>query len=282
MTHDYLTFEEGIDVLLERLDGAVYSFKECGIGVRDFAVSSPYYATEYENIDGMDGVVDTGTTLGYRQIKMSLYFVADSMEDYAIKRHEVFSILDSRQAFYITESRNPHKRWKVKIDGIFTPDQARLFGFFDVSLTSASPYALSPGTTLNMLPDDHYYSIGDGKIDEGDPLVQFEFDTSSFFVFNDSDTIVDPRNMQINIKLQGTLVNPIIRNLTTSDEWKWTGSATASDVISLDGVRSLKNDQSIFGQTNKQLITLARGWNEFSITGATDFTIAFDFKMYYL
>lgn len=280
--HDYLTFAESIDVIIERLDGTKYSLKDYGIGVRDFAVSSPYYVNSYESIDGMDGQLDNGTTLGYRNIKMSLYFVADGVENYARKRDEVFLIFDSRQPFYVTESRNKGRRWKVKIDANFTPEQARIFGFFDINLISASPFAESPGTTLNPMSEDYLFAVGEGKIQPGDPPIQYIFNSNSFYVFNDSDVPVVPRQMEQIITLQGTLTNPSIQNLTTGDVWSWTGTAGPADKIELNGIRSLKNGASIFGQTNKKLITLAPGWNEFQINGATNPIISFDFKFYYL
>jgi hypothetical protein len=272
--HDYLTLPEGIDVILEHLDGRRYSFKECGIGVRDFVVSSPYYSTQYESLEGMDGQLDLGTTLGYRQIKMKLYFVTDSVENYANKRDEVFSVLDSRQPFYVTESRNPHKRWKVKIDGIFEPDQNRIFGFFDVALVSASPYAQSLGTTLNPT---EYFQV---KTNES---VQYIFSTNKFQVWNDGDALINPRNMALKIEFQGASNNLIIRNITNGSEWKYTGSSTGGDTITLDGVRSLKNGVSIFGNTNRKLLTLNKGWNDFEIIGTSgSYTISFEFPFYYI
>ncbi|KKB34649.1 phage tail family protein [Bacillus thermotolerans] len=280
--HDYLTFEEGIDIILERLDGARYSFKEHGIGVRDFVVRSPHYVTTYEEVANMLGMLDTGTKLGYRQLKMSLYFVADSMDLYAKKRDEVFRILNSQEAFYITESRRPMQRWLVKVTGSFEPDQARLFGFVDVELVSASPFAESPGTTLRQPYTDFYYPIGEGRINEGDPPVQYVFTENTFSVFNDSDITVDPRNMDVLIEFVGESNDLTIRNLTTGDAWSYNGSSSVGDVIRLEGIRSLKNGQSIFGQTNKKLIRLDSGWNDFEISGASDFVISFDFRFYYL
>lgn len=282
-SHDYLTFTDSIDVLLERRDGTRFSFKEYGIGVRDFMVRSPYYSTDRSNIEGQHGTLSTATLLGYRQIKMSLYFVADSMDDYADKRDEVFQILDSREAFYITESRRPMQRWLVQIDGSFEPDQARIFGFFDVECISDSPYAFSPGTTLSMNQGEYMYAVGGGRIGPSDPIIEYRFSDSEFHVWNDGE-MVDPRApfSQIKIVLQGELNNPVIRNVTTGDEWAWTGSAAPTDVIELDGIRSLKNGQSIFGQTNKKLITLESGYNSFEVNGVDNFNILFDFNFMYL
>lgn len=274
MTHDYLTFKDSIDVILEGLDGTRYSFKEYGIGVRDFVVSSPYYATSYESVEGMDGQIDAGTVLGYRNIKMILYFVADAFENYALKRDEVFRILDSRQPFYLIESRNPYKRWKVKIDANFTPEQFRNLGMFEVNCISASSFAESLGSTLH--PSEHFQTRTGGP-------VEYSFNQPSFSVWNDGDEAINPRQHALKIEYKGASSNLVIRNITNGAEWQHNGSTIASDVILLDGVKSLKNGVSVFGQTNRKLITLDPGWNEFQLSGASGaYEISFDFVFLYI
>src|SRR5699024_1306520 len=74
----------------------------------------------------------------------------------------------------------------------------------------------------------------------------------------------------LKITYKGNSENLRIRNLTTGDEWAYNGTTNTSDVIVLEGIRSTKNGLSIFRQTNKRLLTLAPGWNEFEIVGAPD------------
>jgi len=89
--------------------------------------------------------------------------------------------------------------------------------------------------------------------------------------------------LPLKITFTGASSNLTITNQTTGDMWQYTGTTQAGDTITLDGVRSLKNGASIFGQTNRKLITLKSGWNDFAITGATGaFEISFDFRFYYL
>ncbi|OHX39235.1 phage tail family protein [Cytobacillus oceanisediminis] len=272
--HDYLTFQDSIDVLLEKLDGTTYNLKDSGIGVADFVVSSPHYSTNYEETDGRQGMEDTGTTIGSRQIKLDLYFVSLSMDDYSLKRDEIFRLFNSLEPFYISESRSPKKRWKVKVEGAFSPEQKGIFGFFDLLLVSACPYALSKGSTLNP---------GWGFQVSTHDNVHYTHTTSVFSIWNDGDVAVDPREHYLKIVFRGASESLTIRNLTTEEEWIYNGNSFAGDIIELNGIRSLKNGSSIFGQTNKKLITLSPGMNEFEITGAVDpFEISFDFNFLYL
>lgn len=271
------------NLIIERLNGRRYDLLEMGVLTLKFQPSSPSPRHVREEIDGMDGYLDVETTYEGRSLRGDFMLIAD--DSYDRKRDEVFRLFDSREAFFVTKMSAPNKRWLVKADSAYTPEQMAVLGNFSIEFSSASAYAMSPGTTLNMpvVGDGYYYSIGEGKIDEGDPLIQYIFDQPSFSVFNDSDVINDPaQRMEQRIILKGQLSNPIIRNITTGDEWSWTGTATADDEIVLDGIRSLRNSQSIFGQTNKNVIRLAPGWNDFEIVGASAFTVSFDFRFYYL
>jgi hypothetical protein len=89
--------------------------------------------------------------------------------------------------------------------------------------------------------------------------------------------------LPLKITFTGASTNLTITNTTTGDIWQYTGTTQAGDTITLDGVRSLKNGVSVFGNTNRKLITIAPGWNNFTITGASgSFTISFDFRFYYV
>ncbi|WP_406682584.1 hypothetical protein [Shouchella clausii] len=51
----------------------------------------------------------------------------------------------------------------------------------------------------------------------------------------------------------------------------------------LDGVFARKNGDTIFGQTNRKVMTLAVGENEFQLAGTSGkFKIQFDFRFLYL
>jgi len=106
---------------------------------------------------------------------------------------------------------------------------------------------------------------------------------TSFSIYNPSDKTIDPRDTSLIITFRGSSTNLTISNNTTGDSWQYTGTTIKSDFITLDGVRALKNDASIFANTNRQLITLVPGWNDFTITGVSGyFEVTFDFRFYYV
>ena len=220
---------------------------------------SPSLRHVTEEIEGRDGVVDIETTEGAREITCLFKMRAADMADFPLLRNEIFRIFRSKESFYLIDRREPGKRWEVKCQDAYDIEQKYLYGDFTVTFVCYKGYAESV-----------------------DPA-SYTFTTTAFRVFNAGDIDIDPRVLPLKITFTGASSNLTITNQTTGDTWQYTGTTTANDTITLDGIRALKNSLSIFGNTNRKLITIAPGWNDFIITGASgSFTISFDFRFYYI
>jgi hypothetical protein len=98
-------------------------------------------------------------------------------------------------------------------------------------------------------------------------------------IYNAGQFVVDPRERSLKITFTGASTNLQISNMTTGDTWTYSGTTTASDVVLLDGIRSLKNGLTIFSSTNRKLIKMNAGNNYFYISGASGTgTITFEFS----
>ncbi len=267
-------------------DGAVIDLNDDkGLWVSSFRIPSvtPEHITE--TVDGADGALYIETRLTERMLKAVISFESLDIVDFDLFRDEIYRIFSPLKKFYIIRDLQPNKRITASVASGFDIDYLTLEdGEFEIEFVIHSTFIESAGTTLNPSPGDYYFPIDKRKIDAGDPPVKYIFNENSFAVFNDSAVTVNPRkqNMELKIIIKGTINNPIVRNVTTGEAWSWTGTADPSDEVILDGIKSLKNNISIFGQTNRKLLTLKPGWNYFEITGASDFTISFDFRFYYL
>jgi hypothetical protein len=270
-----------MNTIIQRLNGAIYNLEDYGITTRDLAISSPGSRSYSEVIEGRHGAVGLGIDFDVRRINASFYMKAVDYDDYALLRDEVFRIFRNDEVFYVIESRNPGRRWLVRIETPFIIDQQGLYGFFDVEFIADNPFAESIGTTLDPLTfDTDLWQIGQGlTIDDK----TYQFTTSTFQVYNAGDIAVDPRVFPLTITFTGASTNLAITNVTTGEVWEYTGTTQAGDVIKLDGKRSTKNGLSVFRDTNRTVIKIAQGWNDFTITGASGtFTISYDFRFYYL
>lgn len=267
-------------IFVETLDGTRFNLETIGIIPLQFNVESLSPRHNFEAVEGRDGHIDLGTTFEGRRINTKFAIKAKDLYDYPLLSNEVFKLFNARTEFYLIHKYEPKRRWKVKTITMFSIDRLlRRVGSFEIQFISASPYAESFGTTLDPFTfDGELWQVGQGLISED---LKYVHNTNTFSIYNGSDIDLDPREFPLKIKYQGASNNLTIKNLTTGDEWKYNGSSGANDTILLDGVRSLKNGLTIFGQTNRKLITLKQGWNDFTLTGTSgSFLISFDFRFY--
>lgn len=267
-----------------RKSGEVFRLADFGIKTINFTVNAPEVRPEYDTPDGADGLIDLGATYGERTMAGEFFMTAADVDDYANLRNQVFRIFASREPFYLIDEREPSKRWLVRAGG-FSPNQVRHHGRFSIAFTSPSAFAESVNTTL--VNDGVYYGNQIAQIvnfGQSEPEPQYTFSTTTFSVYNAGDVAIDPRRMPLVIKYRGQSTNLEIRNLTTLDTWRYTGTTTAGQSLEINRTRSLKNGVvNVFADTNRKLITLAPGWNEFQLVGTTgSFTIEFNSRFYYL
>lgn len=266
--------------LVQRLNGKLLDLDKAGLRTKDFIVSSPSYAHENEKIEGGHGVEDLESTIEPREITGVFRFLAKDWMDFGLMRDDIFRLFKSDESFYITEARNKGKRWLVKVDSSFQIPQKGMFGDFEVPFLGIKGLSESTGTTLDPRTfDSELWQVGQGLKAED---LKYTHDTNEFQIYNAGDETVDPRQMDLVIKYHGSGSNLRITNHTTGDVWQFNESFTDS-TIKLDGIYSYKNDISIFGNTNKKLISIAPGFNDFSVEGTEgSFLISFDFRFYYL
>lgn len=250
--------------------------REMGIIFNRFEPSSPSPMHNRERIEGRNGYVDLGTVFDGRTINAAITILP--INDYAPLRDKVFDLFDSRGLFYIVNDEE-HKRWLVKHSGSYTFARKGATGETAIQFESPLPYADSIGTTLEPIT----FRSNPVLLKEGLYLNEkdYKHSTNTFKVFNVGEKI-DPRELPLKIHFKGASNGLSILNNTNGTEWSYNDITVDADEISLDGIRSFKNGISIFRNTNYGVIELEKGWNEFTISGATNFEVKFDHRFYYL
>lgn len=277
-------------ITIESLDGKKVDFKKQGLKVLKFSIDSLSTRGEAEQIDGRDGQIYFNSSFEGRSMRATFLIDANDYQDFSLIRNDVFKLFNGKTTFYLTELNQPKKRWKVRTTSKFNIERvSRRLGTIDVEFFSDSPFAESIGTTLNPFTfEEDKWQVGQGLItmEEQDPVEssssKYTFSTENFSIYNAGDVLIDPRSMPLKITFQGVSSNLVIKNITTNEVWSYVGSTNNQDVLVLDGIRNLKNNGSIFKDTNRKILTIAPGWNDFIITGSTGFTIEFDFRFYYI
>jgi len=232
-----------------------------GLWVEDLHIPSvtPEHLTE--TVDDEDGLIYLSTRLTERAISAVLQFeVPDGLN--------------------ITE-------YNRKLSGLFNPFETyRLVADEDPSI--AYQVRVSSGYEIDEM------SWEDGKFEiqfimfkplrESANLIVRTFRSASFDFYNEGNRTVDMRKQEeTEIVFKGDSNGLRIQNLSTGEEWSYAGSTGANDTIILKGVRSLKNGTSIFGQTNKRLLSMIPGNNKFTVSGTSgDFEITIRTRFYFL
>lgn len=241
---------------------------------------SPRFSNE--DVENIDGTIILGTSFDSRKLHTKFLFQAADHIDYQLLRDEIYQIFNPKKDLYIIDTRQSGKHWKVRVSSAFKPEYVNFStGTFDLDFIAPKTYSESLGTTLDPLTfDAATWQIGQGLTDEDKSYTQT---VTAFSIYNAGDIEVNPRQRPLSIKFTGPSTNLQIKNNTTGDAWSYTGTTASGDTLEINQVRSLKNGISVFSNTNRKLITLAPGWNDFELTGATDpFQISFDFRFYYI
>jgi phage-related protein len=260
-------------------DGTVIDLHEDkNIWVSSFRIFSPKPNHITEKIDGRHGSVLLETILEDRKVKAKFSVEAVNQSEFDLLRDELFRIFNPLNKFYIIRDLQPGKRMEVSVESELDLNYITLEdGEFELDFVIHSTFLESVITTLNPFQLEGYSQMSTPE------EVKYRFSETTLKVWNEGEITLDPRVHPLVILFEGASSGLTITNLTTGDEWQYNGSTIDGDIIRLDGIRSFKNNISIFGQTNKKLISLVPGWNEFEITGATSpFEISFDFRFYYL
>ena len=237
-------------------------FKDFNVLVRSLIIPTASQRYYYDKVENKAGLIPLGRTLDGMNIRAECsVFAGDDLEYERIKG-DLSRLFMSGEDIYLTPDRENEKRYLVHLEGDMAFERTGTYGQFTLNLPSPNSYAESVATTGNS--------------------PEYTFNTATFSVYNAGDVTIDPRELPFKLTFAGASTNLRIRNLTTGDDWRLTGTTNASQNVVLDGVRATRSGLSIFGATNRKLITIAPGWNDFQITGATGaFTVALDFRFYY-
>ncbi|GLC89328.1 phage tail family protein [Lysinibacillus piscis] len=295
--------------ILETMDGVRHNLADYGVPILKVVPMDIVYNSE--NIQGRPGRNRTERYHGVRKLQLTLMLQAKNVTDTELLTEQLAEILDGDEEFYIYQqlmtdsykfelpgessfkkaldmvkwTPHLHKRWKVERINNDAVEWNGLRGKRVIEYeTSDLPYAETTFTSLQLMGkewDLEQIAWGmDFDWDEDPP--QFIFATDNFILKNYGNVKVDPRYMPLKIVLKGSFPSFVqITNVATGDVFRLNTGLTPSDTLVLDGVSYFKNGQHVTGQTNKKLITLKKGNNQFLISGGLVTSISLDFPFYF-
>lgn len=250
MIYNYTGYTDAptIDLQIESLGGTRKSLLGLGVKTLDLRIPSPQVNVYYESVPGLPGLIELDSQLENRVLTGTFIMDTSDYPNYVRALSEVYSLLTQDRQFYLYDSREPLRRWLVRVSKPIEPTQVVNYALFEVEFISASPYSQS--TFVDMKT----------------------FTVTDFIYNNEGSAPVDPRaTTEFVIRFKGVSENLKIANRTTGESWTYFGTTngTEEQIIQLKGITSTKDAVPIFVQSSKSLITLRPGTNHFELFNTT-------------
>lgn len=274
--------------LIKTHDGTIYDLIEYGIRTKDVLISAPTPEHEFQDIEGMNGVIDYGTTYGPREITCQYRAIANDRTDFSLMRDEIFNLFRTEKSFYLIEKRIQGKQWLVKVANSYQIPQRNIFGYFEIDFIGLTGFSESIKTTADI--DKNGLRYGDGwsygmGLLYDDESHKYTHTGTSFKIYNAGDVPIHPFEQELKITIDdvvGSSEYLQLENTTNGTSFKVTEGVGSNQTIVLDGANITSNGTQYLRKTNRQFIELNPGWNKFKITGASSARVAFDHPFYYL
>ncbi|WP_256108177.1 phage tail domain-containing protein [Staphylococcus saprophyticus] len=259
------------------------------VGVRplDLLVSSIEKERKEQQIDGVPGVVDYGYNYKGREVKM--YFMTEHYHgtfDHRLQRDEIYNLFDSYPYLYVSDNTVPSRVLKITIDGSFTPERyGYWYSTFEVDARiTGLPFWQTKYTTQEIDKDGYSavvekYGMADGiHLDHS----KYRFDKKEFTIWNGGNVTIDPRNMDLKIRIAYGTSNGTVRvdNLTTG-EFITFSRPVVNDHLDFFGTKVLLGATNRLRDSNRKFISLVPGENKIKISNIDFRFCTFDFPYYY-
>ena len=272
-------------MLIKRLNGDVIDISNFNLKRLFHYIPSAEVNHTSASVEGRSDII-TDTKLNNRIITVQFLYDSQDIVDYYLLRDELNALFLREEAFYIIFKKEPHKQYLVKTNSQFSIPPNPHMEAFEVEFITLNTYGefvFSTGELTSKEWDVDQFGWN-GIIDwDSENLPQYTFTERNFTVLNLGNVAIDPRQSYLRIELRGIGPATSITNNTTGDVYTFTDSLTSSDTLILQGVQTFKNDISSFRNTNRRIITLAPGENDFFVGGLSGGlqSISFDFRYLY-
>ena len=234
-----------------------------------------------QKIGLMDGSRLLSTSYSTRELKMEIFFEGLDEGDAELAYDALQRFLISRDPYWICFANWPQRMYYVKAKLAAPTFAGDRHWTCEATFTDLIGLSRSVGTTQDPV-------MGFGNNYNAAP--QYTFNSNSFTVVNHSDVMIDPerRGHPFKLTLQGSSSgNMKITNKTTGDvftrnlTYTKDGTTAFNGTYVIDGVRPTLNGKSDDYYTNKGVITLQIGKNDFQIDNFSG-TVTFDYPDWWL
>lgn len=260
----------------------------------DIFVSSMDKERVTAKIEGVDGLIDYGSTFNERNIELKMLLVSKDTRDYRLLRDKVNSIFSKTDTLYVSEEHQRGKVYKISVDESFIPERIEGNQYYATATincrTVGLPFAQSIGTTEDIDKDgitseSELWGFGMGLMSE-DHSLNYTHEIMSgetFEIYNAGNVIVHPFHQDLKIEITGVTTNEsfTLTNETNGTNFQYNGILRTVDKVVIDGPMITINGLQDLRNSSKTYIQISEGWNTFSIKGTPSAKVKFIFRFYY-
>lgn len=253
------------------------SEKVPGIEAMGITKIAPQLTPQVHQIVGSDGEFDYGSFYAPTTMKAKFYLAGSDVYDYKLLVSALNRALYSRNLIRVHDEVEPSIVYYVHVKPFAITPINFSNGVAEVEFINPSGFRQS---IVNSDQISGYNQVG---MNLPDKPITYQFTTNSFQVYNPSDVTIDPymnnHQFKMTLRCNGT---PTITNQTTNTEIAITSQISTDHTYVLNGVDSYLDSNAYGINTDLGYLTLAKGWNDINITGATNISVIFSFPFLYL
>lgn len=244
----------------------------------DETVTSPQFTNTYQDFTGTDGTMLVAQTMAKRTFTERFWLEFGSYYDLQLAKTELYRIFGQRDRVRVRSDHSPDKIYY----GYITPFEIAPMsnGSHDANFNMV--FDVPSGVKQSLYRSDQLpsgFQFGQ-SIPTGE-LPSYHFTAKQFTVYNPSDIKVDPyyqrHDLRIICKYSGSSLT--VTNKTTNESWTYKRNNGGNSTVILDGTNVYFDGTNDNVNSDGGTISLARGKNEFTVSGANavDITVSFPF-----
>lgn len=270
-------------VIVQHKNGKVFDLDALGYHVKTFAPWGSDWTQSTTSINKYL-LLDTSRKVQAKTATLELNTMAHDVMGLQLRFLDLTKVFNGEYDFWIYFADIPHIRWEATVNGAPTFNLIGNSGFGSASIPLYFPKGFaetthSTGELPANVPANQYplglFGLGTHFPNDGENPAYSAMSPSSMRIFN-------PGSIALRAKgLHGKIIaedgsNFHIKNLTNGTSFTY---KKGFGTLKLDGYICMVDDNFDFVNTDHGHIDIERGWNDFSISGASKVT--FDLHFYY-
>lgn len=222
-----------------------------------------------------------------RDVSINAMFTAYNTVDWRLKRDRVYSFFRNLGVFYIAESYQPYKLLKVIVDENYEVDRPVIrWGLLEIPLKIIdTPFKKSLHTTLDIDSEgvrwNDKWGYGMGLSSDSSQWKYKFTNTNPRFYNAGTEEIKLIQQKESLIRLIPKESAPWIEISDGTTTFRLNRQTTIDSPITLKGHQIRVNNANVLGQTNREFLTIKKGWNNWEVRGISNFEIEIDFRPLY-